>query len=75
MNMFQVNNKEVRTTYLLKTVLFPHDEVLTGFEYNFIAPRGDFCSRYLNKILIKLEKSLEDSKRQPKLIIIEKVPG
>ena len=37
MNMFQVNNKN-NQNYLVKTVLVPHDKVLTGI--NFIAPKG-----------------------------------
>ena len=34
--------------------------------------RENFCSRYLNKIFIKLERFLEDSKWQPQFIIIRK---
>ena len=59
----------------LKTVLVPQGEVLTGFERNFIASmEKTSASRYLNKILIKLERFLEDLKWQSQLIIIEKAP-
>ena len=64
MNMFQVAINMFQNN-LIKTVLVPHGHVLTSFEHKL---REKFCSRYLNKILLKLEIFLEVSKWQPQLI-------
>ena len=70
MNMFQVPINMFQSN-LIKTVLVPHGHVLTSFKHKL---REKLSSRYLNKILLKLEIFLEVSKWQPQLIT-EKPPS
>ena len=51
---------------LVKTVVVPHGEVLTGFEHNFIAPKGKISAVDTWILgIFKVAASINDNRKSP----------